>query len=76
MELNTDQFLKKKGSIVLNQPRRDKSFDPSKEFIPQKLDKLSLIKARRSAPVYWMWENDQIKRVRFNPLKRKVNNTV
>ena len=66
----------KEGSIVLNQPRRDKSFDPSKEFIPQKLNKISLIKARRSLPVYWIWENDQIKRVRFNPLKRKVNTTV
>jgi len=66
----------KEGSIVLNQPRRDKSFDPSREFIPQKLDKVSLIKARRSSPVYWIWENDQIKRVRFNPLKRKVKTLV
>ena len=66
----------KEGSIVLNQPRRDKSFDTSKEFIPQKLDKVSLIKARRSTPVYWIWENDQIKRVRFNPLKRKVKTLI
>merc|ERR1711912_197163 len=29
----------KEGSIVLNQPKRDKFFDPSKEFTPQKLDK-------------------------------------
>ena len=29
----------KEGSIVLNQPKRDKFFDPAKEFIPQKLDK-------------------------------------
>ena len=42
----------KEGSIVLNQPKRDKFFDPSKEFIPQKLDIEILIKARRSAPVY------------------------
>ncbi|MDC3232378.1 hemagglutinin [Prochlorococcus sp. AH-716-A09] len=62
----------KEGSIVLNQPKRDKFFDPFKEFIPQKLDKEILIKARRSTPVYWIWENDQIKRVRFNHLKRKV----
>ena len=27
------------GSIVLNQPKRDKFFDPAKEFIPQKLEK-------------------------------------
>ena len=66
----------KEGSIVLNQPRRDESFDPSKEFIPQKLDKVSLIKARKSPPVYWIWENDQIKRVRFNPFKRKVKTLI
>ena len=42
------------------------------KFIPQKLDKVSLIKAIRSAPVYRIWENDQIKKVRFNPLKRNV----
>ena len=66
----------KEGSIVLNQPTRDNFFDPSKEFIPQKLDKEILIKARRSAPVYWIWENDRIKRVRFNPLKRNKVNTL
>ena len=62
----------KEGSIVLNQPRRDKLFDPAIEFIPQKLDTISLIKARKSPPVYWIWENDQIKRVKFNPLKQKL----
>ena len=66
----------KEGSIVLNQPRRDKSFDPSKEFIPQKLDEVNLIKARKSPPVYWIWENDQIKRVRFNPLKQNVKTLI
>jgi len=62
----------KEGSIVLNQPRRDKFFDPAKEFIPQKLDQISLIKARKTPPVYWVWENNQIKRVGFNPLERKI----
>ncbi len=62
----------KKGSIVLNQPIRDKFFDPSTEFIPQKLDKTSSIKARKSQPVYWIYENNQIKRFSFNPLERKV----
>ena len=62
--------------MVLNQPIRDKFFEPAKEFIPQKLDKVSLIKARGIAPVYWIWENDEIKRVRFNPLKRKVRTLV
>ena len=63
----------KKGSIVLNQPLRDKFFDQAKEFIPQKLDKISLIKARKSPPVYWIYENNQIKRFSFNPLERKIN---
>ena len=66
----------KEGSIVLNQPKRDKFFDPSKEFTPQKLDKINLIKARKSPPVYWIYENNKIKRVNFNPLERKVKTLV
>ncbi len=62
----------KEGSIVVNQPKRDKFFDSTKEFIPQKLNKISLIKARKSPPVYWIYENNEIKRVSFNPLKRKI----
>ncbi len=61
----------KEGSIVLNQPIRDKFFDPDKEFIPQKLNNLSLLNARERSPVYWIWENDQIKRLGFNPLEQK-----
>ena len=41
----------KEGRIILNQTIRDKFFDPKKEFIPQKLDKINLIKARKSPPV-------------------------
>jgi len=66
----------KEGSIVLNQPKRDKFFDPAKEFIPQKLDKINLIKARKSSPVYWIYENNKIKRVYFNPLERKVKTLI
>ena len=62
----------KEGSIVLNQPKRDKFFDPANEFIPQKLEKTSLVKARKCPPVYWIYENNQIKRVSVNPLKGKV----
>ena len=62
----------KEGSIVLNQPKRDKFFDPAKEFIPQKLDKINLVKARKSPPIYWIYENNKIKRVSFNPLEKKV----
>ena len=66
----------KEGSIVLNQPKRDKFFDPAKEFIPQKLDEINLIKARKSPPVYWFYENNKIKRVYLNPLERKVKTLV
>jgi len=62
----------KEGSVVLNQPIRDKFFDSTKEFMPQKLNKLDLIKARKSSPVYWILEHDQIKRLRFNPLASKA----
>ena len=62
----------KEGSIVLNQPIRDKLFDPKKEFIPQKLTQLGLMNARKSPPVYWIWEKDQIKRLIFNPLLKKL----
>ena len=62
----------KEGSVVLNQPTRDKFFDPDKEFIPQKLHKSNLMKARQSPPVYWIEENNQIKRLRFNPTERKA----
>tara|TARA_B100000161_G_scaffold243075_1_gene196555 strand:+ start:35 stop:547 length:513 start_codon:yes stop_codon:yes gene_type:complete len=61
------------GSIVLNQPKRDKLYDPAKEFIPKKLESKSLVLARKSPPIYWIFENNQIKRFSFNPLVRKVN---
>jgi hypothetical protein len=66
----------KEGSIVLNQPKRDNLFDPAKEFIPQKLDKPNLINARKSPPVYWIYENNKIKRIYCNPLERKVKTLV
>ena len=66
----------KEGSIVLNQPKRDKFFDPAREFIPQKLDTINLVKARKSPPVYWIYENNKIKRINFNPLERKVKTLV
>ena len=66
----------KEGSIVLNQPKRDEFFDPSKEFIPKKLDKISLIKARKSPTIYWIYENNKINRVSFNPLEREIKTPV
>ena len=62
----------KEGSIVLNQPKRDKFFDSAKEFRPQKLDKISLFKARNSKPVFWVYEDNQIKRFLFNPLEKNI----
>ncbi len=62
----------KEGSIVLNQTIKDKFFDSKKEFLPQKLNKSELIKARKRTPIYWINEDNQIKRVLFDPLERKV----
>ena len=62
----------KKGSIVLNQSKRDNFFDSNKEFIPQKLREASLIESRKSSPIYWIWEKNKIKRFRFNPLESKI----
>ena len=62
----------KKGSIVLNQSKRDNFFDSNKEFIPQKLKKASLIESRKSSPIYWIWEKNKIKRFTFNPLEHKI----
>jgi len=62
----------KKGSIVLNQSKRDNFFDSNKEFIPPKLKKASLIESRKSSPIYWIWEKNKIKRFTFNPLERKI----
>ena len=61
------------GSIVLNQPTRDKFFDHKREFRPQKLKNKNLLHARQTKPVYWIWENNQIKKIRF--VKHKSNLT-
>ena len=66
----------KEGSIVLNQPKRDNFFDSAKEFIPQKLDKISLIRARKSPPIYGIYENNKIKRFSSNPLEKKVKTLI
>ena len=66
----------KEGSIVLNQPLRDKLFNPIEEFIPHKLNKLNLIKARNSDPIYWIYENNQIKRMNFNSHIQKFRRLV
>ena len=54
----------KEGSIVLNQPTRDNTFDQTKEFSPINLKNKQLRKARQAHPVYWIWEEERIKRVK------------
>ena len=55
-----------KGSIVFNLATRDNSFDKSKEFSPVSLrSNKQLRKARQSDTVYWIWEEERIKRVKL-----------
>jgi len=57
----------KEGSIVLNQATRDNSFDQTKESSPISLrSNKQLRKARKVLPVYWIWEEERIKRVKLN----------
>ena len=56
-----------KGSIVLNQAIRDNAFDKTKEFSPVSLrSNKKLRKARQAHPVYWIWEEDSIKRLKLD----------
>ena len=65
----------KEGSIVLNQATRDNSFDQSKEFSPVSLrSNKQLRKARHSDPVYWIWEEERIKRVKLTFTGNSKNN--
>ncbi len=57
----------KEGSIVLNQAIRDNSFDQTKEFSPVSLRSCKkLRKARQAHPVYWIWEEERIKRIKLD----------
>ena len=57
----------KEGSIVLNQATRDDAFYQRKEFSPVILRSNKQIrKARRAHPVYWIWEEGRIKRVKLD----------
>ena len=57
----------KKGSIVLNQATRDNLFDQTKEFLPISLrSNKKLRKAMHANPVYWIWEEERIKRVKLD----------
>ena len=57
----------KEGSVVLNQAIRDNAFDKTKEFSPVSLrSNKQLRKARQAHPVYWIWEEESIKRVKLD----------
>ena len=64
-----------KGSIVFNLATRDNSFDKSKEFSPVSLrSNKQLRKARQSDTVYWIWEEERIKRVKLTFTGNSKNN--
>ena len=57
----------KEGSIVLNQSTRDDLFDQRKEFTPVSLrSNKQLRKVRQTHPVYWIWEEERIKRLKLD----------
>ena len=57
----------KEGSVVLNQAIRDNAFDKTKEFSPVSLrSNKQLRKARQAHPVYWILEEDRIKRLKLD----------
>ena len=69
----------KEGSIVLNQATRDESFDPKKEFAPVSIrSQKQLRKARETNPVYWIWQENKIKRisVKGSSIKKKWNSFI
>ena len=56
-----------KGSIVLNQAVRDEFFNYKNEFVPVSCRKRKdLREAQAKDPVYWVWEQDKIKRIKFD----------
>ena len=59
----------KEGSVVINQSIRKKGFDPRKEFIPVSLrEREDLIEAKARNPIFWVFEESQIKRFEVDPL--------
>ncbi len=58
------------GSIVLNQAVRDEFFNYKNEFAPISLrERKDLREAKAKDPVYWVWEQGQIKRIKFDRMK-------
>ena len=64
----------KKGSIVINQSIRKKGFDPDKEFLPVNLRvRKDLMYAKSIKPIFWVYENNEIKRIELSPLELKAS---
>ena len=62
-----DHSLVIEGSTVLNQPTRDNAFDQTKGFSPVSLrSNKQLREAKQAHPVYWIWEEERIKRVKLD----------
>ena len=63
----------KEGSIVLNESVRDEKFNPENEFTPVILRyRKDLQEAQQKVPIYWIWEKDQIKRVKFDQIETRI----
>ena len=57
----------KEGSILLNKVTSDNGFDQTKELSPVSLrSNKQFKKARQAHPVYWIWEEERIKRVKLD----------
>ena len=66
-------IFNKEGSIVLNKALRDEKFNPEDEFILVSLrEKKDLQIAQKKDPVYWIWEKDQINRIKFDQIETRV----
>ena len=62
------------GSMVLNQAVRDSDFDSSKEFVPVSLrHRADLCRAKSAAPVFWVWVNGRISRLKVGSVSISNN---
>ncbi len=63
------------GSIVLNQAFRDEFFNYENEFSPVSLrERKDLKEAQEKNPVYWIWKQSQIKRIKLDSMKCSEKN--
>ena len=66
--LIADQFQERKG--VLLSINTEKRFAPDKEFLPISLrERKDLIDAKATKPIFWVYENNQTKRIELSRLE-------